>query len=665
MYWAGLKLGDKDSKNLVFVYAVWANLILEGSPLGQQVLGQNYDIARHLSLSNVWRFYRQLLRLDASVVFSELKKMRELFRRGCYLPKRKVKRLARQLECSTDGPIYQLLGPLMLNTLCSDSEDWYRYLNTVLNFPLKIQLGSTPELSEQLEAELLEGYLEDEKHNIAEDLNPSSELTLLLQELSTHVERLWRRWEPTLRKPEHGPGATAEVQRHKGTLAKYAALSLNEQYAFVLQSYGFFGEDEEVCVYSREERNPFVFSKLNAPWGRMRKYPGLSGEYETCLPRDATPCVLSSVPKNAEKRRGISFEATWRAHAQKIVATDQRDYMARNADFHCDLHDQSHNQRWAQIGSATGRFVTGDLSSASDLVRNSVIMKLTEANPLLQWMWCETRATHVLLPDGTKLELSKFAPMGSATCFPAMCTLLSAVIYVACAKTGAPMIFWVYGDDIIVPVEAWPLVCHYLELLGLKVNYEKSYSTGYFRESCGGEYVNGYDITPLRISQLFDPAAIVARRKGRPLQLVRNASHYEGLCALANRCQLYGFTRTAKQLRRAVRAVYPLVAFSGNWENGLYSPAKVRNSHLKCKLRPFADESSEIPYVRTYVCSTQITDVSDDLRYALWLEYAQFRPVDYQPTPEDRGSIHDGEATTSLRVAWVPAFTFEGEDSQS
>jgi hypothetical protein len=37
-----------------------------------------------------------------------------------------------------------------------------------------------------------------------------------------------------------------------------------------------------------------------------------------------------------------------------------------------------------------------------------------------------------------------------------------------------------------------------MTLLQLKVNEQKSFSTGHFRESCGGDYYRGFDVTPVK-----------------------------------------------------------------------------------------------------------------------------------------------------------------------
>jgi len=57
----------------------------------------------------------------------------------------------------------------------------------------------------------------------------------------------------------------------------------------------------------------------------------------------------------------------------------------------------------------------------------------------------------------------------------------------------------VYGDDIIIPVEAVPLFTEVLAYSGFTVNQEKSFSVGPFRESCGSDFFLGVDVRPVFI----------------------------------------------------------------------------------------------------------------------------------------------------------------------
>jgi len=61
----------------------------------------------------------------------------------------------------------------------------------------------------------------------------------------------------------------------------------------------------------------------------------------------------------------------------------------------------------------------------------------------------------------------------------------------------------IYGDDIIVPIGLVPAVVRLLEAFGLKVNQNKSFWNAKFRESCGGDYYQGHDVTVVRLRSLF------------------------------------------------------------------------------------------------------------------------------------------------------------------
>jgi hypothetical protein len=63
---------------------------------------------------------------------------------------------------------------------------------------------------------------------------------------------------------------------------------------------------------------------------------------------------------------------------------------------------------------------------------------------------------------------------------------------------------YVYGDDIIVRSDFADTAIQVLESVGLRVNTNKSFVHSLFRESCGGEYYNGWDVTPVRLRTLPD-----------------------------------------------------------------------------------------------------------------------------------------------------------------
>jgi hypothetical protein len=59
----------------------------------------------------------------------------------------------------------------------------------------------------------------------------------------------------------------------------------------------------------------------------------------------------------------------------------------------------------------------------------------------------------------------------------------------------------VYGDDVIIPSDAFDLFSSFSTYLGFRVNPKKSFSQGYFRESCGAHWFNGIDCKPIFLKE--------------------------------------------------------------------------------------------------------------------------------------------------------------------
>lgn len=161
--------------------------------------------------------------------------------------------------------------------------------------------------------------------------------------------------------------------------------------------------------------------------------------------------------------------------------------------------DQRINQVLAREGSITRKLATLDLKDASDLLSWDLVILLWPKHWLSALNAVRSRVTEIATPSlgAIKVPLRKHAPMGSAVCFPVMAFTIWALIKAA-PFTGARAKAWVYGDDIIVASKDAENVCSLLEAVGLAVNRNKSfYGNSPFRESCGKEYWDGFDTTPV------------------------------------------------------------------------------------------------------------------------------------------------------------------------
>lgn len=213
---------------------------------------------------------------------------------------------------------------------------------------------------------------------------------------------------------------------------------------------------------------------------------------------------VALVPKDSRGPRVICMEPAGLMYQQQALMSSLNHLLNNHPLLrgHCSVNDQSINRGLARESSITREFSTIDLSDASDRVSLALVLRLFPSSwlPFLTAL----RSKKCVLPSGRKLTFRKFAPMGSALCFPIEVLVFWAICISALARsTGlswrkcAKMVY-VYGDDIIVPTRHHHVTCDVLELFGLKVNREKSFSSSLFRESCGGDYYNGHENTPIR-----------------------------------------------------------------------------------------------------------------------------------------------------------------------
>jgi len=92
----------------------------------------------------------------------------------------------------------------------------------------------------------------------------------------------------------------------------------------------------------------------------------------------------------------------------------------------------------------------------------------------------------------------------------------------------------VTGDDTIVPSSCYKDVAKALEAVSLKVNLGKSFVHGFFRESCGGDFFMGHDVTPCRVNNLWSST----ESRFVELMNLRNIFYVKGLWQTAKRIEM-------------------------------------------------------------------------------------------------------------------------------
>lgn len=201
---------------------------------------------------------------------------------------------------------------------------------------------------------------------------------------------------------------------------------------------------------------------------------------------------VAFVPKTAITHRTIAIEPLLNIYAQLGIGKMLRRKLLRNVGL--DLSDQTPNQEMARIGSVDGSLATVDLSMASDTLAREVVRFFL---PDKWFEACDTIRSKVGLIDKKWIRYEKFSSMGNGFTFE-LETLIFLGLSLACVRHLRldPSQVRVYGDDIIIPVDAYGLLEKVLTFCGFKVNSLKSFKAGPFRESCGKDWFMGHDVRP-------------------------------------------------------------------------------------------------------------------------------------------------------------------------
>ena len=264
------------------------------------------------------------------------------------------------------------------------------------------------------------------------------------------------------------------------------------------------------------------------------------------------PVRVVFVPKTLKTPRVIAIEPTCmqfvqQAVMQSLVPRLESSWIGPMIGF----LDQVPNRRMAQQASLDGSLATLDLSEASDRVSNQLVNHLLRHWPHLQGAVQACRSTHADVPGTGVIPLAKFASMGSALTFP-----LEAMVFLSIAiwsmsgrekclthlpsRSAVKRLIGrvrVYGDDIVVPAAQAQCVSAGLEANGLKVNGRKSFWNGKFRESCGGDYYAGIDVSVVKVRRPW-PKTLKARRSAAEIEsavALRNLLYEGGLWKAAAR----------------------------------------------------------------------------------------------------------------------------------
>jgi len=315
--------------------------------------------------------------------------------------------------------------------------------------------------------------------------------------------------------PKHGPGAVSE--QFKGSKYDFPSWPKRLEIKFPFEKYGLAN------LSFWDQTGDFNLSFLE--------------------PR---PAKLIPVPKDYKGPRLIASEPISAQYVQQGLLNVLRENTKRSVLRHSiDFGSQDPSKELCLTASASGQYSTIDLSSASDRLSCAVVESAFRSNYSLLELLNSARTHQVYIPDlDVSLDCKKFAAQGAAFTFPVQ-SIVYALICIGVLISDKPDMrladaakeVRVFGDDMIVPTRLFSRICKVLTMLSLQVNQEKSFSRGFFRESCGMDAYNGVDVSTSSILTFFNP---------------RDPSTIVSAVECANNLFNKGFTRASTALQETI-----------------------------------------------------------------------------------------------------------------
>ena len=215
----------------------------------------------------------------------------------------------------------------------------------------------------------------------------------------------------------------------------------------------------------------------------------------------------TTVDKTTEKRRFICVEPTCNMFLQQGLMQMFYERLAK-VGLDVTVLPERHKEK-AKLGSISCNIATVDFSHASDCVSIELLRWLLPS-AWFDIVW-DLRCDSSKVFEGTPLHM--ISTMGNAVTFPletlAFWAYAMATVYTYTYKTSTTMFpRWdhhlescsVFGDDCILPDQHAHNFMSIMEWSGFIVNREKSFTGPLrFRESCGGDYLAGYDVRPFHL----------------------------------------------------------------------------------------------------------------------------------------------------------------------
>lgn len=386
--------------------------------------------------------------------------------------------------------------------------------------------------------------------------------------------------------------------------------------------------------------------------------------------KKAEPCArFKFVPKTQDKARGICIEENEMQVMQQAVRAAFYHLFDERLYPNVAITEQNINAQLALHASSDLANATIDMSEASDRISRELVSWLFQDNTELHNVLMALSTRWIKPPKELSEEYpdlirtKKYAPMGSALCFPVM-TLVHYALVVSIIKHNTyndidqqdiRKLVYVYGDDIVLPSVCTEDVFHWLPKFGMKLNKTKSFYRSLFRESCGIHAYGGVDVTPVYIKYIpyhnFDVAV---------------AATY------AVESQLYkkGLNSTAEFLRLQASTQYQYndVVPAGSSQAGFSRPflsfysCDLRRFKLKRRRKWNSNLQCDMFIVDQIIKQVENKPLKNDLSaYLRWL-WLHTKNEGPPGSPFDLGKIGDSHGGLIIRRRLVPESALIGRE---
>lgn len=167
-------------------------------------------------------------------------------------------------------------------------------------------------------------------------------------------------------------------------------------------------------------------------------------------------------------------------------------------------HAQEMHRFLAEYASIWDEYSTLDSTSASALIAKAFIDIL----PPVWASWINaTRSHYVNVPFSPEKpfehyhSVEQLATMGNGFCFELETVLFFCIIHAAngmkVKRKGHDV--YVFGDDCIFPTYMYDKTVRFFRAVGFMPNESKSFKSGFFKESCGADFLYGQSVRPVFI----------------------------------------------------------------------------------------------------------------------------------------------------------------------